>query len=28
LRMITGLMRPDRRKVTVGGKDVLAIADM
>ncbi|MEP7050645.1 MAG: ATP-binding cassette domain-containing protein [Pseudomonadota bacterium] len=28
LRMITGLMRPDRGKVTVGGQDVLAMGDM
>jgi phospholipid/cholesterol/gamma-HCH transport system ATP-binding protein len=28
LRMITGLMRPDRGKVTVGGSDVLAMGDM
>jgi phospholipid/cholesterol/gamma-HCH transport system ATP-binding protein len=28
LRMITGLMRPDRGKVTVAGQDVLAMGDM
>ena len=28
LRMITGLMRPDQGKVTVGGKDVLGMGDM
>ena len=28
LRMITGLMRPDRGKVTVDGQDVLAMGDM
>ncbi len=28
LRAITGLMRPDRGKVTVDGKDVLAMGDM
>ncbi len=28
LRMITGLMRPDRGKVTVDGHDVLAMGDM
>ena len=28
LRMITGLMRPDQGKVTVGGQDVLAMGDM
>jgi phospholipid/cholesterol/gamma-HCH transport system ATP-binding protein len=28
LRMITGLMRPDSGTVTVGGQDVLAMADM
>jgi phospholipid/cholesterol/gamma-HCH transport system ATP-binding protein len=28
LRMITGLMRPDAGKVTVGGSDVLSMADM
>ena len=28
LRMITGLMRPDSGKVTVGGRDVLSMGDM
>jgi len=28
LRMITGLMRPDQGKVSVGGQDVLAMGDM
>ena len=28
LRVITGLMRPDSGKVTVGGKDVLAMGDL
>ena len=28
LRMITGLMRPDRGRVTVDGRDVLAMGDM
>jgi len=28
LRMITGLLRPDRGKVTVAGRDVLAMGDM
>jgi len=28
LRMITGLMRPDRGKITVGGSDVLTMGDM
>lgn len=28
LRMITGLMRPDRGTVSVGGRDVLAMGDM
>ena len=28
LRMITGLMRPDRGTITVGGKDVLTMGDM
>ena len=28
LRMITGLMRPDGGKVTVGGRDVLSMGDM
>ncbi len=28
LRMITGLMRPDSGKVTVGGRDVLSMVDM